>query len=65
VGLALLIIIGGALSLTYGSQANYNKMILKWEQLPADVLERTIKSALKIFGITFGVFLVMMVVVAA
>ncbi len=62
-GLLLLLVVGGTLSLTYGSQANYNKLILKWEQLPADVLEQTIKSALKIFGITFGLFLVVVMIV--
>src|SRR6185312_16094329 len=46
VGLVLLVIIGGTLSLTYGSQANYNKMMLKWEQLPVDTLEQTVKSAM-------------------
>lgn len=62
-GLVLLVVVGGALSKTYGSQANYNKMMLRWEQLPVDVLEQTVKSALKIFGITFGVFLVLVVIV--
>ncbi len=61
--IVLLLVIGGALSLTYGSQANYNKMMLKWEQSPVDVLEQTIQSALKIFGIAFGLFLAVVLLV--
>jgi hypothetical protein len=64
VGLVLLLVVGGTLSFTYGNQQNYNKMIQRWEQLPADVLEQTVKTALKIFGITFGLFLVVIVIVA-
>ncbi|MEP6610255.1 MAG: hypothetical protein ABJA76_00160 [Mucilaginibacter sp.] len=63
VALVLLVVIGGTLSFTYGSRQNYNKMMQRWEQLPVEVLEQTIKTALKIFGIVFGVFLVVIVVV--
>ncbi|MEO6977514.1 MAG: hypothetical protein ABI113_04015 [Mucilaginibacter sp.] len=63
VAVVLLIVIGGTLSFTYGSRQNYNKMMQRWEQLPVEVLEQTIKTALKIFGIVFGVFLVVIVVV--
>jgi hypothetical protein len=62
VGIVLLLVIGGALNFTYGSLANYNKMMVKWEQLPVDVLEQTVKSALKIFGVTFVFFLVVVVI---
>jgi hypothetical protein len=60
--IVLLLVVGGTLSLTFGSQENYNNMVLKWELLPADVLEQTVKSALKIFGITFGLFLVVVMI---
>lgn len=63
VGLVLLVVIGGTLSFTYGSRQNYNKMIQRWEQLPAEVLEQTVKTALKIFGVVFGMFLVVILVV--
>lgn len=62
VAIVLLLVIGGTFSLTIGSRANYNKMMQRWEQLPVAVLEQTIKSALNIFGITFGVFLLVMIV---
>ena len=62
IGLLLLLAVGGALSFTFGSQANYNKLVLKWEQLPVEVLEQTVKKALKIFGVTFGIFLVVVVI---
>ena len=63
VGFVLLLVVGGTLSFTYGNQQNYNKMMRRWEQLPADVLEQTVKTALKIFGITFGLFLILIVIV--
>ena len=62
VAVVLLIAIGGTLRFTIGSQVNYNKKMLEWEQLPVEVLEQTVKSSLKIFGITFGVFLLVMVI---
>lgn len=62
VAIVLLLVIGGILSFTIGSKENYNKMILQWEQLPESVLEQTIKTSLKIFGIVFGLFLLVIVI---
>ena len=61
--IVLLLVIGSTLNFTYGSRQNYNKMMQRWEQLPVEVLEQTVKTALKIFGIVFGVFLVVIFVV--
>ena len=52
--------IGGVLHITYGSEAHYRKMIAEWEQLPDDVLNKTPVKALKIFGVVFGAFLLVM-----
>lgn len=62
VGLLGLLIVGGTLHFTYGSVENYQKMMLKWDQLPAEVLEKTLKDTLKIFGIVFGTFLLLVVI---
>jgi hypothetical protein len=61
VGLLGLLIVGGTLHFTYASVENYRKMMLKWDQLPVEILEKTLKDALKIFGIVFGTFLILVV----
>lgn len=61
VGALGLLIIGGALHLTVGSKAGYERMIARWEQLPPEEMERTGKRSLMIFGIVFGIFLILFV----
>jgi hypothetical protein len=56
-GFLALLLIGGILHFTVGSETNYVKMMERWEKLPEDVLGQTVKSALKIFGIVFVFFL--------
>lgn len=56
-GALALLIIGGLLNFTIGSKTNYEKKIMTWERMPEHELEGTIKTSLKIFGFTFGVFL--------
>ncbi|CAN5450836.1 hypothetical protein BH09BAC6_BH09BAC6_35860 [soil metagenome] len=60
-GALALLIFGGLLNFTIGSKTNYERMMLKWEWLPEHELEKTIKTSLKIFGITFGIFLLIIV----
>jgi hypothetical protein len=53
--------IGGLLYVTYGSEARYKRMIEEWDQLPDEVLKKTPIRALKIFGVVFGAFLLVMI----
>ncbi|MGG9962217.1 hypothetical protein [Ferruginibacter sp. SUN106] len=56
-GLAGLVIVGGIINFTIGSQKQYLKMIERWQQLPDDVLKATIKKSLRYFLIVFAAFL--------
>ncbi len=60
-GLLGLLIVGGILNFTYGSKERYQRMIMDWEQMSEDVLQQTIKRSLKIFGVVFGSFLLVMI----
>jgi hypothetical protein len=59
-GLFGILVVGGILNFTYGSQARYERMMAEWEQLPEHVVAGTLKKSLKIFFIAFGAFLAVM-----
>lgn len=58
IGLVGLGAIYGILYLTFGSPASYDKLVKKWETLPAETLARTKKTSLIIFGVAFVAFLI-------
>lgn len=55
-------ILFGILWLTYGNKANYERMMARWEQLPEDVLKKTLLRSLIFFGISIVAFIVTLIV---
>jgi hypothetical protein len=56
-GFVALVVVGGIINFTIGSEKRYRKMITQWQQLPDDVLKATIKRSLWYFLVVFAAFL--------
>ena len=57
VGLLCTAALGFIVWLTIGSKKNYEQMIEGWQQLPDEVLKKTIKQSLFLFLASFAIFL--------
>ncbi|MCD6011997.1 MAG: hypothetical protein K0Q79_1859 [Flavipsychrobacter sp.] len=60
-GLGGLALLYGILNFTAGSKSSYDRMIQQWENMSDDELKATVKKAMKIFFVAFGLFLIAMI----
>ncbi len=62
VAAAVVLGIAAVLNFSYGSQASFDRLVAKWEQLPADTIKASENGAVKVFAVAGIAFVVSLIV---